>query len=121
MIAAVVVASVLAGNASPEPVVSPSSSAKPLDPNAGFVPLPADVAGTVEGTTVTFTWTNPDPAEDDSYIWYPVTLDGGDGATETTDETTASVPKNASGVTCIEVVLVRADGRSSNPARECVQ
>ena len=38
---------------------------------------------------------------------------------ERTDATAVTIPPAAGGRTCIEVVLVRADGAASNPKRGC--
>ncbi len=114
VVAGIVLASVLMPQAEPEPV----TTGAPQDPRDGVVPAPAEVAGTVTDAGASFTWQNPDPLEGDVFLWYPVTLDG-NGEAERTDATAVTIPPAAGGRTCIEVVLVRADGAASNPKRGC--
>jgi serine/threonine protein kinase len=104
----------------PAPEASESQEPKPQDPIAGVVPGAEDVSGTRDGERVTFTWTNPQPEEGDSYLWYEVTLDG-PGETQNTAETTVALDGVHPERTCIEVVIRRGDGRSSpQPVRGCV-
>jgi serine/threonine protein kinase len=114
--AIVVMTSVLAP--APEPDASAAPSSRPQDPLSARVPAPEDLAGTVTGADVVFTWTNPEPEEGDRYLWYPYTLDG-NGAPESATEATVTVPVDPSGRTCIAVEVVRADGRSSDETRSC--
>ncbi|MFS0713674.1 protein kinase [Microbacterium sp. 2P01SA-2] len=118
VVAVVVVASMLQPTAPAEPQASASPSSAPQDPLAGFVPRVGDLAGAVAGADVTFTWTNPNPAEGDSYLWYPVTLDGASAPQRVEDET-VTVPADPSGRTCIEVQLVRANGGAGDAVRGC--
>ncbi|MEH3090225.1 MAG: protein kinase [Microbacterium arborescens] len=118
IVAVVIVASVLQPPATAEPQESETPSSAPQDPLAGFVPRVGDLAGTASGADVVFTWTNPEPAEGDSYLWYPVTLDG-TGTPQRVQEASATVPADASGRTCIEVQLVRANGGASDAVRGC--
>ncbi|MFC4140714.1 MULTISPECIES: protein kinase [unclassified Microbacterium] len=107
----------LLNQAAPTPVKSDEKPV-PQDPISALVPQVGDLTGVRQGDQVVFTWTNPDPQDGDTYIWQPVTLEGpGDAAT--TEQTTVSVPAQASGATCIEVVLRRDKGQSSDPVREC--
>ncbi|MEV8218354.1 serine/threonine-protein kinase [Microbacterium sp. NPDC077391] len=91
----------------------------PQDVISGIVPPVDDVTGTRSGDTVTFTWSNPSPEEGDSYIWAEVTLDGTLQA-QTTEKTTVTLDGPHPGRTCIDVSLVRADGRSAQEVRGCV-
>jgi serine/threonine protein kinase len=118
VVAVVVVASMLQPTAPAEPQASESPSSAPQDPLAGFVPRVGDLAGTAAGADVTFTWTNPNPAEGDSYLWYPVTLDGA-AAPQRVEDETVTVPADPSGRTCIEVQLVRANGGAGDAVRGC--
>ena len=52
----------------PEHPASPSQTSEPMDPVAGVVPEPQDVAGEVVAEGVRFTWTNPDPQDGDTYL-----------------------------------------------------
>lgn len=102
----------------PEPTVA--DTPVPQDPLAGLVPPVSDLEGSSDGGVVSFTWQNPQPEEDDSYLWYEVTLDG-PGEPSNTTENKVTLEGARSERTCIEVVLRRDDGRSSaQPIRGCV-
>ncbi|WP_449407492.1 serine/threonine-protein kinase [Microbacterium maritypicum] len=103
----------------PDPVAT-EDEVDPKDVVSDVVPQVSDLAGTRTGDQVTFTWTNTDPLEGDSFIWMPVELDGS-GAASTTTETTATIEGAAAGQVCIDVALRRDDGRASEPVRGCVQ
>ncbi|MEI3848703.1 MULTISPECIES: protein kinase domain-containing protein [unclassified Microbacterium] len=105
-------------NAAP-PVPSPSESADvvPQDVISGAVPRVADLSATVAGDQATFTWTNRAPEEGDGYVWNIVTLSGEEELSMTT-ETTVAVPFSGT-QTCIDVMLRRADGRTSEAVRGC--
>ncbi|MDN8547932.1 protein kinase [Microbacterium sp. NM3R9] len=118
VVAVVVVASMLQPPATAEPENSPAPTSAPQDPLAGFVPRVGDLAGAASGDQVTFTWTNPDPIEGDTYLWYPVTLDGA-GAPQRVEAETIAVPADPSGRTCIEVQLVRSNGGAGDAVRGC--
>jgi hypothetical protein len=118
VVAVVVVASLLQPTAPAEPAASETPSSAPQDPLAGFVPRVGDLAGAVAGTDVVFTWTNPDPAEGDSYLWYPVTLEG-TSTPQRVEGETVTIPADPSGRTCIEVQLVRANGGAGDAVRGC--
>ena len=105
------------------PTPKPESSAQTVDPQnpvSDAVPRVTELAGTRTGDQVTFTWTNPSPLEDDSYIW---TETGGaaDGAVSQAPEATVTFTPASSGEVCIEVMLRRGDGRASEPVKGCVQ
>ena len=104
----------------PQPSPTPSTPAvvDPQDPVDGFVPPVADLAGAVRGGDAVFTWTNPDPAEGDSYVWYPYTLDG-EGEQGLVDIESVTLPADASGRTCIAVSLRRDDGTTGEELRAC--
>lgn len=118
VVAVVVVASLLQPTAPAEPAASETPSSAPQDPLAGFVPRVGDLAGAVAGADVVFTWTNPDPAEGDSYLWYPVTLEG-TSTPQRVEGETVTIPADPSGRTCIEVQLVRANGGAGDAVRGC--
>jgi serine/threonine protein kinase len=108
----------LLNQAAPTPTRSDPAPVPP-NPLPNYVPPVDEVKAVQQGDKVVFTWTNPDPKDGDSYIWVPVTLDGA-GDSVRTDEPTATVPAE-SGRTCIEVILRRDKGRSSDPVRGCTQ
>ena len=105
------------------PAPEPESSEQTVDPQnpvSDAVPRVTDLAGTRAGDQVTFTWTNPSPLEDDSYIW---TETGGaaDGAVSQAPDATVTFTPASSGEVCIEVMLRRGDGRASEPVTGCVE
>ncbi|WP_337002597.1 MULTISPECIES: serine/threonine-protein kinase [unclassified Microbacterium] len=105
------------------PTPKPESSAQTVDPQnpvSDAVPRVTDLVGTRAGDQVTFTWTNPTPLDDDSYIW---TETGGaaDGAVSQAPDATVTFTPASSGEVCIEVMLRRGDGRASEPVKGCVQ
>lgn len=84
----------------------------------GTVPKVDNFAYSTVGETVTFRWSNPEPNKADHYRWAPIT------ATETgeykqTMSPSATTEIGKGGQTCIEVKLVRDDGRISDGARFC--
>ena len=95
----------------------PTTTARPADPVGATVPRPANLAGVAQGAAVVFTWTNPDPKPGDSFNYRPVLADRAT-ALQSTDGLTASIPVQP-GTTCLEVELVRANGRYSDLTKEC--
>jgi serine/threonine protein kinase len=89
------------------------------DPLVVIVPKVSDLTGARDGDQVSFTWTNPDPAEGDSYIWNVVDVTGEVDLQQTSDTGVAFTAEP--GTVCIEVVLRRDDGRASDAERGCVQ
>jgi serine/threonine protein kinase len=119
LIGGVVFASSLTGALVPAPTPT-TEEPEPVDPLAGVVPGPEDVTGVTQGGIVSFTWTNPDPEEGDTYIWYEVTLDG-PGEPHIVEQANATLEGERTGRTCIEVLIKRADGRSTpEGVRGCV-
>lgn len=99
----------------------PTATAAPTLVGGATVPAPTDLTGTDLGDgTARFTWTNPDPVDGDAYLWQ-VVVAGQETRAEKID--TASVVVDlpvGSDVVCIEVSLVRSDGRASTaPAQGC--
>jgi serine/threonine protein kinase len=97
-----------------------------------FVPAPATVDGVVPSPTglvgarqadgsVVFTWVDPDPQTEDGYLWGVLSLTE-DAQLALIESPQVTVPAaEATGQTCIEVYLRRADGRySATPAKGCV-
>lgn len=118
VVVGVVVAVTLAGGTPAPAAQTPSTTAKPQDPVGGIVPAPVDLAGTIAGDTATFTWTNPEPEDGDIYIWYPYTL-AGNGASDSLDVPTVTLPADPSGTTCVAVQIVREDGTGGDERRAC--
>ena len=102
---------------------SPSSTAAPTLVGGATVPAPTALTGTNLGDgTARFTWTNPEPVDGDAYLWQVVAT-GQTSRAEKVDTTSVVVdlPPEAD-VVCIEVSLVRPDGRvSSTPVPGCSQ
>lgn len=117
-VAAVVAVVVLGGAGAPDPQPAPTSqTARPVDPVVSIVPAPAGLTGTVAAGTATFTWTNPEPEPGDSYLWRTVSvLEAGE--LERLAEARVEVPLDGDEV-CVEVMLRRDSGRTSEPVRGC--
>jgi len=105
---------------SPDAAPTPPATSAPKDPISAVVAPPADLDGTPTADGVEFTWTNPDPQEGDRFLVGVVTRADQDPEFEAVTEPTATVPADPSGTTCIEVMVVRTNGQSSDPAKECV-
>ncbi|MEV4669762.1 serine/threonine-protein kinase [Microbacterium sp. LWO12-1.2] len=107
----------LVAGIAPEP--NPQASEEtvdPQDPVSEAVPKVADVVATRTGDQVTFTWTNPNPLEGDSYLW--TNLDpAGDGAVNQVADEMATV--TGAGQVCIEVMLRRENGTASDVVKAC--
>lgn len=103
------------GDAAP----TPATTSEPQDPVSAVVPEPEDLAGAVVADGVRFAWTNPDPQDGDRYLVGVVTQSDDEPAFEPVPDTEVVVPADASGTTCVEVLLVRENGQSSDPVRGC--
>ena len=102
----------------PETSSSPTRTARPVDPLV-VVPAVTGLKGQLDGDKATFTWTNPAPESGDLFRY--AVLDPRSSATyEKTTETTVTVP-TVPGETCLEVTLIRENGRASTPTRGCAQ
>ncbi|MFB4354642.1 protein kinase [Microbacterium sp. LS_15] len=99
----------------PEATDTPS----PQDVLSDVVPKVGDLEGVRTGDQVSFTWTNADPLEGDSYIWNVVKVSG-EVDPQQTDQTSAQFAAEP-GAVCIDVMLRRDDGRASEPVRGCVE
>ncbi|UNK70421.1 serine/threonine-protein kinase [Microbacterium sp. H1-D42] len=104
----------------PTPKVSEAASPEPQDVVSAIIPPVSDLKGTRDGDVVSFSWTNDDPKEGDSFIWQEITLDGPQPA-ESTESTNVKLDGAHPQETCIEVTLVRDGGRPSQPVRDCVK
>ncbi|MEV4686959.1 serine/threonine-protein kinase [Microbacterium sp. LWH3-1.2] len=99
---------ILSGDAQEQP--APSESSKPQDPLSTVVPAVTDVVGAPAEGGMKFTWKNPDPQDGDFYIVETVSLTDTTGETESVDEPEIVVAAAATGQTCVDVTLVRANG-----------
>ena len=91
---------------------------------AEVVPTPENLNGTYDGTTVTFTWTNPQPKDGDMYAWSPVQGNSATSGPSTSTNIVADRKVELHDVTdkqtCIEVKIVRSDKQmSQDPAIAC--
>jgi serine/threonine protein kinase len=90
-----------------------------IDIGNSAVAAPTDVTGTPGADGVVFTWTNPDPQDGDSYRWSLATP-GAVNQAARVDATTVTVqPPEGGGQVCIEVAVVRSDGKGSEPTVGC--
>jgi serine/threonine protein kinase len=111
----------LAQDSGDEPTpVATQGEVVPQNPVSEAVPRVDELSATREGSTVTFSWTNPSPEDGDSYLWNTVDL-GGASPTEATDALSATIEDAPAGQLCIDVILRRGDGRASEPARGCTE
>lgn len=101
----------------PNESASQSPTVAAVDPLTATVPEVKNLVGKMEGTKVRFTWTNPKPEEGDQYT-YTVIDPRGETVREHTKATEVTVTA-LEGDTCIEVKLVRANGRGSSGVTGC--
>ena len=82
------------------------------------IPSPENLNGTyaADGSSVTFTWTNPDPQSGDTYAWAIVQGSNTDQSaqTVTTSDPTVTVNAQEGSQTCIQVSIVRKN-RQNDP------
>ncbi|MFE6969087.1 serine/threonine-protein kinase [Isoptericola sp. NPDC057653] len=110
---------------SPEDPVTPVATgqgddpAPPADNLGGLVPSVTELEGKAKGDKVVFTWTNPDPQDGDAYGWREAKALG-EAHYQKVTEPTVTVPKEKSGETCVEVVVVRSGAFSVQPQGVCV-
>lgn len=83
---------------------------------AGGIPQPTDLVGapSADGSTIVFTWKNPDPQDTDSYYW--ARSEDPENRTPTAAPT-ASVPATGARV-CIDVYVLR-EGKTADPVTGC--
>jgi len=116
-----VAAATMNGGAKPAPSSSGEFSAPPDAVAGRDVPSPSELTGERrQDGTVVFTWTNPEPADGDRYTWGVLTATG-EPELAIVPTTSVAVPAAGDGEVCIEVSIVRTDGRSSDtPTQGCV-
>lgn len=109
----IVVANTATGT--PKPVDTQQVGKPPADAlDNGTVPDVEGLKGTVGGDgEASFTWTNPQPKEGDTYKWKVYTIGGSSAEFRSVAEPQAKVRANPTGQTCIQVMIVRADGAFS--------
>lgn len=94
-------------------------TAAPVDPIGRVVPKPTDVRAVREGELVVATWANPDPQEGDYYLARVPEI-GIETKYQRTDETSVRL-QAAAGKACVEVLMRRSNGRSSEPVLACTE
>lgn len=108
-------------NRSPSATQSSAASldatAQPQDPVGPRAPTPVNLTLEPSGDEIQVSWQNPAPENGDAYLW--AIIDPAQPQTTTpTTETSILIPARA-GQTCVQVQLVRANGRYSDPAKGC--
>lgn len=113
----------LGRDAGENPQATDDPSTTPTAVEEATVPAPAKLTGVDQGDgSALFTWENPDEQEGDTYVWRVVSVSSqGDARRTNVDQVVVPI-EDASGVVCIEVSIVREDGRASTmPVQECTQ
>ena len=118
LLALAAVVGIVVANAAPgtpKPVTTQQVSKPPADAlDNGTVPDVESLKGTIAGDgEATFTWTNPQPKDGDTYKWKVYTIGGGDGGLQAVTQPSVRLRPNPSGQTCIQVMIVRTDGAFS--------
>ncbi|REE02460.1 serine/threonine protein kinase [Citricoccus nitrophenolicus] len=103
----------------PDPTFISESPGLPLPEPEDPVAAAENVTATADGAEAVFTWENPDPKDGDTYMWRTSTATG-QGRITTADEATATTPVLEEDRTCIEVVVIRSNGKQSDPTVGCV-
>ena len=104
----------------PDPAAT--SSVVPTAPVVRAVPTPQDLVGTPTADGTVFTWTNPDPQEGDRYLWSEVRAGQVSAKQAVAEPTVTVIPEVPGSEVCVEVAVVRTDGRfSTTPAVACAE
>lgn len=118
-----VVVGIIVATSSPQSKAVPeeTGSRPPADAlDNGTVPNVGNLAGTIGSAgKATFTWTNPQPQDGDTYKWRVYALTGS-GDFQSTPTPAAEVAVNPAEPTCIQVILVRSDGNSSPQEQDSI-
>jgi len=120
IVAAVIVGIVLLVPREAPAALKHTTSGGPID-IAAAVPTPVigTAALSADGTSATFTWSDPSPVKGDSYVWQRTDGAGSDEVTPTSTPT-ASVTGVTPGTTvCIQVSIVRSGETSAEPLKAC--
>jgi serine/threonine protein kinase len=108
----------LGGTGEREPLASPSADTDPLAVEGVPQPQEGDVSVAGDGSSVTFTWTNPDAEDGDRYIWQR--SDGVAGDKTPTSEASATIDGVTPGdEVCVSVWIVRSGRQSPEPLEMC--
>lgn len=119
LVGGAVTAGILLGGDERDPVASPTSGGDdPLDVEGVPAPEEGDIAVGAGGSSVTFTWTNPDAREGDRYIWQRT--DGVAGDKTPSSEASATIDGITPGdEVCVSVWIVRSGRQSPEPLEMC--
>jgi serine/threonine-protein kinase PknK len=122
LVAAVVLVLVLVNaNSGPAPSATPTAGSKTPPPPVDLgllVPQVADLTAVAGDGGANWSWRNPDPQPGDSFQWAPVdAIKTGDF--KGTGTPNVFVANNAQNVSCISVILVRANGKASDEEKKC--
>ncbi len=120
VVATVIVAAAVLTPHDPPQVAHVASAGAPIDVGA-VVPTPVIDKAVLspDGTSATFTWTNPDPAKGDSYVWQRTDGAAQGGATPTTVGKAVISGVSPGTVVCVQVSIDRAGELSPAPLKAC--
>jgi hypothetical protein len=118
LLALAAVVGIVVANAAPgapKPVPTQQVTKPPADAlDNGTVPDVEGLKGTIGGDgEATFTWTNPQPKDGDTYKWKVYTIGGSGAEFQAIAQPPVRVRPNPTGQTCIQVMIVRTDGSFS--------
>lgn len=119
LVGGAVTAGILLGGDERDTVASPTADpGDPLDTEGVPPPEKGDVSIGAGGSSVTFTWANPDAREGDRYIWQR--SDGVAGDKTPTSEASATIDGITPGdEVCVSVWIVRSGRQSPEPLEMC--
>lgn len=100
------------------PTATKTSSSKPIDPVGEVVPKVTGATAINDAGTVTVSWQNTSAQPGDTFRYRVIDPANPTVAWQRTAETKVVV-KAMSGQTCLDVLVVRANGHSSDPERVC--
>ncbi len=120
VVAGLVVVLVLPSGGEDDEPVGPTTAPTPTAP-AAVVPAPEQLAGARQPDgSVLFTWVSPEPAEGDQWLVRRVDPDVADQPQRVGEPAFSAVDVPQGRQACVEVSVVRADGRASvTPAEAC--
>jgi serine/threonine protein kinase len=114
-----IAAAVIAPQASPPKASVVSASPVDAAPETSTPKVTGLKGSSIGSGKVRFTWKNPAPKPGDSYRWRVINV-GVKNPYESTEQTSATLPADETGRTCIEVQLRRSNGSTaSDTAQAC--
>jgi serine/threonine protein kinase len=119
LVGGAVTTGIVLGGDERDPVATPSTGGNdPLDVEGVPAPEEGDIAIGDGGSSVTFTWSNPDAREGDRYIWQRT--DGVPGDKTPSSEASAMIDGLTPGdEVCVSVWIVRSGRQSPEPLEMC--